>query len=1160
MEQPVRRNSEEIDDLSKAMEKNVTVSANDVAEARKRRGQAKGRLTQISGVLQKLMSDTNNTDCIREKLNHLLEAKSKFDAVHSNIMSLLQDDNAQMEAEKYHAEVMEKVVELQAEVEAWLDASEPPEVVGSIIRSQQRVSSVKDILAVEQQKHDEEMRALEEQLILKRERQRMAEERRIMERELNLEQTDEQLDEIQSVDVDSSPPTNGRNNPPTKGPANASSISDESSAVTHALQEMLNVSKVQQQSLVEAMQMPRCEIMRFDGDPLKYWPFIRSFKTTVDKKTADPGQKLACLMQYCTGAVSRLLQCCLVSEPQRGYQLALKLLEERFGNNFVIANEWVKKITKGPQVKGRTELRLYADDLRCAQETLVAMGQEEELNNSHQLLAIIEKLPQHLKSRWLRENHTIRARSKRPANLSDVVKFVDEAAAELSDPVFGCIAPEDRHQRRFDRAVPKSFTVHTVDNSMTGKNSDSRCPCCAESHPIWRCQRFKALSVKERFTKVKEKGLCANCFGKGHFARECKKPNVCSVDGCGRKHSKFLHLPDRRYNDSSRSTPIPQPTPAVSTPQKQPPTSNGACNIQMSNFADSRGGKIAMPIVPARVRCPESNKFIDTYAMLDPGTNGTYCSEDLQQYLGAKGKVHQTEVTTITQSRMPIKSTLITLLVSDVSEEEEPRLIRNVAVRPSLNIDLSGLANRCDLDQWPHLKDISIDDIRADQVHLLIGQDCSDLLIPIDVRRGQPGEPFAVKTVLGWAINGPVNPSEPPAVKASHFIQGESLQRDLSKMWDIEGIHTEEPGMSLNDKRTLDIWEGSRNVVEGHYTMSIPFKEDQPCLLNNLPMAEKRLKSLGKRLEKDESLKSKYTSEIHKLLEKGYAEEVPQEQLARADGKVWYLPHHPVFNPKKPEKCRVVFDCAAKFGGLSLNDYVHQGPDLANKLLGVLLRFREGPVAFTADIEAMFHQVKVTRSDRDALRFLWFQQDDVNKPPKAYRMASHLFGGVWSPSCANYALQQVTKEFDREYSQPVLDTVLDNLYVDDCLKAVDTVESAIPFAKDVVELLARRWFRLTKFTFNSPGLLRAISREEWGKSFTNLDVSLEKLHTERVLGMLWDIETDNFHFDVQIKDKPKTKRGILSIHCKNKLVIATKKIGENGCVPRTHPIWVAFTR
>ena len=380
---------------------------------------------------------------------------------------------------------------------------------------------------------------------------------------------------------------------------------------------------------------------------------------------------------------------------------------------------------------------------------------------------------------------------------------------------------------------------------------------------------------------------------------------------------------------------------------------------------------------------------------MDPGTNATYCTEELRKNLGAKGKIHQTELTTITQTRMLIKSTMVTLLVSDIDDHEEIRTIADVAVRPSLNIDLSGLANRIDLDQWPHLSDITIPDVLTDQVHLLIGQDCSDLLIPIDVRRGRPGEPFAVKTTLGWAVNGPVNPSEPKQVKSAHFIKTETtLENDLKRMWDIEGIHTEDPGMSLSDRKTLDVWRNSNTISDDHYTLGIPFKQETPCLVNNLHMAEKRLKLLSKRLHKDGDLKLKYTTEIQKLIENGYAEEVPEADLARADGKVWYLPHHPVFNQKKPDKCRVVFDCAAKYGGLSLNDHVHQGPDLANKLVGVLLRFREGPVAFMADIEAMFHQVKVSVPDRDVLRFLWFQENDVDKPPKEYRMTSHIFGGV----------------------------------------------------------------------------------------------------------------------------------------------------------------------
>ena len=62
-------------------------------------------------------------------------------------------------------------------------------------------------------------------------------------------------------------------------------------------------------------------------------------------------------------------------------------------------------------------------------------------------------------------------------------------------------------------------------------------------------------------------------------------------------------------------------------------------------------------------------------------------------------------------------------------------------------------------------------------------------------------------------------------------------------------------------------------------------------------------------------------------------------------------------NQKKPEKVRIVFDCAAKYNGKSINYRVLQGPGLTNSLFGVLCRFRQEKVAIVADIEAMYHQV-----------------------------------------------------------------------------------------------------------------------------------------------------------------------------------------------------------
>ena len=46
----------------------------------------------------------------------------------------------------------------------------------------------------------------------------------------------------------------------------------------------------------------------------------------------------------------------------------------------------------------------------------------------------------------------------------------------------------------------------------------------------------------------------------------------------------------------------------------------------------------------------------------------------------------------------------------------------------------------------------------------------------------------------------------------------------------------------------------------------------------------------------------------------------------------------------------------------------YRGRTSLNSLVGVLARFRQEAVAVMADMEAMFHQVKVTPKDCNALR------------------------------------------------------------------------------------------------------------------------------------------------------------------------------------------------
>jgi len=228
--------------------------------------------------------------------------------------------------------------------------------------------------------------------------------------------------------------------------------------------------------------------------------------------------------------------------------------------------------------------------------------------------------------------------------------------------------------------------------------------------------------------------------------------------------------------------------------------------------------------------------------------------------------------------------------------------------------------------------------------------------------------------------------------------------------------------MSAEDKKFMNIVTTSVELKNGHYHLPLPFHDKDVTLPNNYDLTAQRTLNLAKRFKKDSVFANEYSVFMEDVLRKGYAEKVPQEQLQRNDGQVWYIPHHGVYHKKKG-KLRVVFDCSSSFKGHSLNSKLLQGPDLINPLLGVLLRFRKERISKMADIEAMYYQVQVQNHHHDFLRFLWWPQGDVDQPLEVYRMNVHLFDAVSSPSIANLALKQTGIDYSERYSSQVIDTI-----------------------------------------------------------------------------------------------------------------------------------------
>jgi hypothetical protein len=876
-------------------------------------------------------------------------------------------------------------------------------------------------------------------------------------------------------------------------------------------QEHLESLYLQQAQLIGVLQAPKVDLPKFSGEPLEYHPFIRAFEENVEKTLHDDGARLARLIQLCTGEAARVIRCCSLLPSKQGYLKARRLLKERFGDNFVIAELWVDRLTEGGP---RADLREFADDLRTCYESLQALGAFEELKSQASLAAIVKKLPTYLQNRWRDVVYELRRAEGRRPDLWDVVLFVEKAADVAADPVYG--QPSGRNAKTERSHQKSSYAASAV----------LECPICLqEGHEVAECAGYLRQEPNERLQLAVQRQLCFVCLQPGHITRNCGRKEKCGASGCGQMHAALLHEADwRKFREGGRGKRKDSPKEASSGESS---TRKNDSHVAATSYID--GTKVALPLLPVVVTSPESGISVRTYALLDSGSNVTMCSDELLKALHVEGRPETMTLTTLEKSKSQSIARVVRLTVTSLDGEGEVCLPK-VLSRRDLHLTRSSLVTKEEVAQWPHLRDLPLQHAPIDNVTLLVGQDCPEALAPLTTVAGQPGEPYAIRTRLGWTVNGPVSRCDQHH-PAAFFTVREALvelQRKVDRFWQLEsdGVFEREKGMSVEDRKALVTWQDGVRFQDGHYVLPIPFRTSRPKLPDNRIMALKRLGSLGRKLQRNPELQRQYVSGIQALIDKGYAVPVPPEAENRADGKVWYLPHHPVINPNK-DKPRIVFDCAAEHHGTSLNRKVLSGPDLTNKLVGVLTRFRLHPVALMADVEAMFHQVRVCRDDQDVLRFLWWPEGRLGDQPASYRMTVHLFGGTWSPSCCTYALQRTVEDYGRQYSALARETVLRNFYVDDCLKSVTTEQEAVDLVRELKPLLAQGGFNLTKWTTNRPEVLRQIPEAD--RSPKAKECILGTPAEDRALGVFWRVEADYLGFQVQRMDRPLTKRGILGM-------------------------------
>ncbi|KAL2098438.1 hypothetical protein ACEWY4_007645 [Coilia grayii] len=617
--------------------------------------------------------------------------------------------------------------------------------------------------------------------------------------------------------------------------------------------------------------------------------------------------------------------------------------------------------------------------------------------------------------------------------------------------------------------------------------------------------------------------MCFGCLIRGHMSKMCKNRMTCGK--CSLSHPTVLHIHTGKQKDDGTGDHV---LPASK------PLSSAMVSVSEDDLQAGELKQCTLAIVPVKVKMFNSDKIIHTYAFLDPGSSATFCTDSLKRKLNTCGKNCTILLRTMGQEK-PVSSSVVSGLEISNMEGQKFHKLPEVYTQTKLPVSKHHIPKQETIHKWQYLHEVKIPQLDAD-IELLIGTNAAKVMEPWKIINSRGTGPYAVTTSLGWVINGLMQETT-WETKGSHactvvnHISVATLNDLLMKQYhhDFPELKAEEKTeMSVADKQFMSIMESSKELRNGHYYLPLPFKCNDVTMPNNYQQAHQHVLSLKRKLERNAQYHNEYTAFLEGVIEKGYAEIVPPDELEAPSGKVWYIPHHGVHHPKKGT-LRVVFDCSASFQGISLNSALIQGPNLTSNLVGVLLRFRQEPVALMADIEGMFHQVRVVEKHVDFLRFLWWPNGDTNQPIKEYRMTVHIFGATSSPSCANFALRQTAEDFKDIFSRETMETIKCNFYVDDCLKSVMTEADAIMICKELESACLMGGFRLHKWISNSRNVLMSIPQADRAKEVKDLDLESGDLPVERSLGIQWHVERDQLTFAVSLKDQPCTRRGLLSV-------------------------------
>ena len=475
--------------------------------------------------------------------------------------------------------------------------------------------------------------------------------------------------------------------------------------------------------------------------------------------------------------------------------------------------------------------------------------------------------------------------------------------------------------------------------------------------------------------------------------------------------------------------------------------------------------------------------------------------------------------------------------------------LRNVLVGEILSTEADRPPCLEDIQDYPHLEGIvTFTELEDSDIEMIISAELAWTWESGERIVNHPEQPIAIHTAFGWSLIGPTGEFEenPTATLSCYTATKDTpIQEYIDLMHrhdftarDGERSSPEVEHPSRNDRYAVHQFETTIQFDENlrHYKIGLPWRvnrEHAAEVLNKLDSktnAIDRLRKATSRMKREPPRREGVWNTIQRFIERGQAVEITNESVP-PNTPVFYLPIHIVTKPNKPGKFRVCSDGAAKVSGICLNDLLLSGPDLNNRIVGVILRFRRHEIALSADIEGFYHHVYVDDRDNAVFRFMWWKDKEMTQMVPM-EMKVHVFGATSSPAVATYVLRHHADKIKNEVSPMTVKAIKTDFYVDDLLSSLASREEAQQLRSELQTGLDKGGFHLCKWKCTHPGVIGEEYDKEMSKQEEKLleDATVDT-YTDRVLGIAYSFQTDLFTIRIgtRAKQPVHTRREVLSL-------------------------------